>query len=100
MEYRTEIINKIKDQYPYLSREYGIRRIGIFGSVAKDSAGPDSDVDIVVEFDRPIGLKFMEFVEYMENFLGKKVDVLTKDGIKNIRVKNVSIDIEKNIIYV
>jgi len=62
-----------------------------------DSARPDSDVDIVVEFERPIGLKFMEFVTYMENLFGKKVDVLTKDGIKNIRVKNVSTEIEKNI---
>jgi len=100
MGYRAEIIKKIKEQYPYLSRQYGIRRIGIFGSVAMDSAGPDSDVDIVVEFNRPIGLKFMEFVEYMENLFGKKVDVLTKDGINNIRVKNVSTEIEKNIIYV
>ena len=65
-----------------------------------DTAGQDSDVDIVVEFERPIGLKFMEFVDYMEKLFGKKVDVLTKDGIKNIRVKNVSTEIEKNIIYV
>ena len=97
---RAEIIKKIKEQYPFLSKQYGIRRIGIFGSVAMDSARPDSDVDIVVEFERPIGLKFMEFVTYMENLFGKKVDVLTKDGIKNIRVKNVSTEIEKNIIYV
>jgi len=100
MENRAEIIKKIKEQYPFLSKQYGIRRIGIFGSVAMDSARPDSDVDIVVEFERPIGLKFMEFVTYMENLFGKKVDVLTKDGIKNIRVKNVSTEIEKNIIYV
>jgi predicted nucleotidyltransferase len=100
MESRNEIIKKIKEQYPYLLRQYGIRRIGIFGSVAMDTAGQDSDIDIVVEFDRPIGLKFMEFVDYMEKVFGKKVDVLTKDGIKNIRVKNVSTEIEKNIIYV
>ena len=42
----------------------------------------------------------MEFVEYMESLFGKKVDVLTKDGIKNIRVKNILTEIEKNIIYV
>jgi len=65
-----------------------------------DTAGQDSDIDIVFEFDRPIGLKFIEFIEYMEKLFGKKVDVLTKDGIKNIRVKNVSTEIEKNIIYV
>ena len=100
MESRDEIIKKIKGQYSYLSQQYGIRRIGIFGSVAMDTAGQDSDIDIVVEFDRPIGLKFIEFIEYMEKLFGKKVDVLTKDGIKNIRVKDVSTEIEKNIIYV
>ena len=100
MESRDEIIKKIKGQYSYLSQQYGIRRIGFFGSVAMDTAGQDSDIDIVVEFDRPIGLKFIEFIEYMEKLFGKKVDVLTKDGIKNIRVKNVSTEIEKNIIYV
>lgn len=100
MEYRDEIIKKIKEQYPYLSSEYGVRRIGLFGSVARNSAKIDSDVDIVVEFERPIGLKFMDLVEYMEKLFGKEVNVLTKDGIKNIRVKNVSSEIEKNIIYV
>ena len=49
MGYGAEIIKKIKEQYPFLSKQYGVRRIGIFGSVAMDSAGPDSDVDIVVE---------------------------------------------------
>jgi len=100
MGVRDEIVRKIKEQYPYLSQKYGVSRVGLFGSVASDSAGKDSDVDIVVEFDRPIGLEFIELVEYMENLLGRKVDVLTKDGIKNIRVKNVSSEIEKNIIYV
>ncbi|NPA24244.1 MAG: nucleotidyltransferase family protein [Deltaproteobacteria bacterium] len=100
MGYRSEIIKKIREQYPYLSRQYGIRNIGLFGSVARDTAGPDSDVDIIVEFDRPIGLKFIELVEYLENLFGRKVDVLTKGGMKNIRVKNVSDEIEKNITYV
>ena len=100
MGYRDEIIKKIREQYPYLSRKYGVRRIGLFGSVARNSTRIDSDVDIVVEFDKPIGLRFIEFVEYMENLLGKEVDVLTKDGIKNIRVKNVSSEIERDIIYV
>lgn len=97
---RDKIIGKIKEQYPYLSQKYGVSRIGIFGSVSRDSATTDSDVDIVVEFDKPIGLKFVELVEYMEDLFDRKVDVLTKDGIRNIRVKNVSSEIEKNIIYV
>ncbi len=100
MGYLDEIIGKLKDQYPYLSAEFGIKRIGIFGSVAKHTEREESDIDLVVEFDRPIGLKFMSLAEYMEKLFGRKVDILTKDGVRNIRVKRISRDIEKDIIYV
>ncbi len=100
MEIRDEIIKKIKENYPYLSKKFGVKRVGLFGSVANNTAGINSDVDLVVDFYKPIGLRFIEFVDYLERLLGKKVDVLTKEGIRNIRVKKVSIEIEKNIIYV
>ena len=100
MSYLDEVIEKLKLQYPYLSSEFGIKRIGIFGSVAKQAEREESDIDLFVEFDRPIGLKFISLAEYLEKILGRKVDILTKDGIRNIRVKRVSTDIEKGIIYV
>ncbi len=100
MSYLDEVIRKIKSQYPYLSSEFGIKRIGVFGSVARKADRDQSDIDLVVEFERPIGLKFMSLAEYMEKLFGRKVDILTKDGIRNIRVKRVSTDIKKNIIYV
>ena len=100
MSYLDEVIRKIKSQYPYLSSEFGIKRIGVFGSVARKADRDQSDIDLVVEFERPIGLKFMSLAEYMEKLFGRKVDILTKDGIRNIRVKRVSTDIEKDIIYV
>jgi len=100
MSYLDEVIEKLKLQYPYLSSEFGIKRIGVFGSVAKQLEGEESDIDLVVEFDRPIGLKFISLAEYLEKIFGRKVDILTKDGVRNIRVKRVSTDIEKDIIYV
>jgi len=100
MSYIDEIIEKIKSNYPYLSSEFGVKKIGIFGSVAKDTHDEASDIDVVVEFEKPIGLKFIMLAEYMENLLGRKVDVLTKEGIRNIRVQNVSSDIQKDIVYV
>ncbi len=95
-----EVIEKIKSQYPYLSSEFGIKRIGVFGSAAKQSDRDQSDIDLVVEFERPIGLEFMRLAQYMEKLFGRKVDILTRDGIRNIRVKRVSSDIGKDIIYV
>ena len=100
MAYRDEVIDKLKKQYPYLSSQFGVKRIGLFGSVAKQKETSDSDIDIVVELNKPIGFRFISLVEYLEELFGKKVDVLTKEGIKNIRVKKVSADIEKDILYV
>jgi len=99
MEKET-IITKLKLQYPYLISEYGIKRIGLFGSYSKNKQTEESDIDIVAEFEKPIGLKFVEFSEYLEKILGKKTDVLTPEGIKGITIKSISEDIEKSIIYV
>lgn len=90
----------LKENYPVLTDEYGVSRIGIFGSVAKGTMTEDSDLDIVVEFKRPIGFKFVRLVEYLESLFGKRVDVITKNGIENIRVKEVARNIERNLIYV
>ena len=100
MSYLDEIIEKLRSQYPYLSSEFGVKKIGVFGSVAKQAEKEESDIDLIIEFDRPIGLKFINLAEYMERIFGRKVDILTKDGVRNIRVKRVSRDIEKDIIYV
>lgn len=97
---REKIVEILRERYPYLVSEYGVRRIGLFGSYAKEKQTEDSDIDIVAEFERPIGLKFVEFAEYLENILGKKTDVLTPEGVKGIAVKKVAGDIEKSIIYV
>jgi len=97
---REEITRIIKENYDILATEYGVSRIGFFGSVVKNTMTEDSDLDIVVEFKRPIGFKFIRLVEYLENIFGKKVDVLTKDGIENIRVKEIAINIERDLVYV
>ncbi len=90
----------LKEELSYLSTEFGVEKIGIFGSVAKGIETKDSDIDIVVELKRPIGLKFIELVEYLEKLFNKKVDVLTGDGIENIRIGEIAEDIKRSIIYV
>ena len=100
MTSKTQILKLLKSSYLYLADEFGVATIGIFGSVAKETNAETSDVDIVVEFQKPIGLKFIDLVDYLENLLQTRVDVLTRDGIDNIRIKNIADDIRKNIIYV
>jgi predicted nucleotidyltransferase len=100
MSTKEEIVSLLKKELPHLKTIFGVKRIGIFGSYSKDVQKEDSDVDLIVEFERPIGLKFFELSEYMEKLLGKKVDILTPAGIKSIRVKEVAENIEKSIVYV
>lgn len=97
---KIEIIRILKNELPYLRYIFGVKRIGLFGSSAKGIQREDSDVDLVVEFEKPIGLKFFELSEHIEMVLGKKVDILTPAGIKSIRVKKVADDIKKSIVYV
>lgn len=100
MTTKIQTLKLLKSSYPYLADEFGVAKIGIFGSVAKETNTETSDVDIVVEFQKPIGLKFIDLVDYLENLLQARVDVLTRDGIDNIRIKNIADDIRRNIIYV
>src|SRR3972149_4731077 len=97
---KEEIIAILKKELPYLRAIFGVKRIGLFGSLAKGIQREDRDVDLVVEFEKPIGLKFVELSDYIERVLGKKVDILTPAGIQSIRVKKVAEDIKKSIVYI
>ncbi len=97
---REKVLQILRNHYPYLAAKYGVRRIGLFGSYAKGKARGTSDIDLIVEFERPIGFQFVELVEYLENVLGASVDVLTPAGVEGIRHAHIREDIQESIIYV
>jgi hypothetical protein len=97
---REQALDILRAQYPHLASEYGVKRIGLFGSCAGDALAETSDVDVVVEFERPIGLRFVEFTEFLEGLFGRKVDVLTQAGLHGIRIPHVAEEIEKSLVYV
>lgn len=97
---REKIVEILRKELPYFVSEYGVKRIGLFGSYARGTQAEDSDVDVLVEFDRPIGLKFVEFGYYLEELLGRKTNILTPAGIKAIRVRKVADRIRDGIMYV
>ncbi len=96
----AQVVKLLQEKFPYLAAEYGVKRVGIFGSFAKGRPEEGSDVDILVEFECPIGFKFIELVEYLEHLLNRKVDVLTPAGLQGIRVARVAQDITESIVYV
>lgn len=100
MQSSTHYIDILREKRAYLSNEFGVLRIGLFGSFATDSANESSDIDLVIEFAHPVGWRFIDCVEYLEHILGRHVDVLTPSGVENIRVKQVARGIEQSIIYV
>lgn len=100
MKARHSIEHILREQRPHLASEYGVTKLGLFGSFAKDSAQGESDVDVIVEFEEPLGLRFVEFAEELERLLGRRVDVLTPAGLKGIRIRRVCDDIAQSVLYV
>jgi predicted nucleotidyltransferase len=79
LEEVKKILAEHKDE---IREKYGVVILGVFGSYAREEQKETSDVDIIVELERPIGLKFYEFWDYIENILGTKADVLTLSALK------------------
>jgi len=87
MQTKNQIINKLREMKPLLFTEYSVKEIGIFGSYADETNTEESDIDLLVEFEKPIGWKFFSLELYLENIFGKKVDLVTKNALKD-QIKN------------
>lgn len=80
---RKDAIEILSARRSDLHREFGVRSLALFGSVARDEAGEGSDVDVLVEFDRPTGLfGLIRLQQHLEVLLGCKVDVGTAAGLR------------------
>ena len=78
-----EINETLQKHLDVLRDQYGIDRIGLFGSFARGEQNPKSDIDLLVEFSRPVGLfKFMELENQLSEILGAKVDLVTRNALK------------------
>lgn len=78
-----EIETLLRQRRDELLRDYGVTEIGIFGSFVRGEASEDSDIDILVAFNRPVGFfKFLKLEEHLSERLGRKVDLVTKAALK------------------
>ena len=100
MQNKQDIMTLLKNSLPELHREFGVKTLGVFGSFARDEANDKSDLDVLVEFERPIGLRFVELTERLENIVSRTVDVLTPAGIDSIRQPEIAQTIKNSIVYV
>ena len=80
---RQEVLSTLQAQRTALHERFGVARLTLFGSVARDEGGKGSDVDLLVEFDRPVGLfSFLELQHHLEVLLGCAVDLGTPQSLK------------------
>ena len=74
-----QILSQLK---PELQEKYFVNSIGLFGSIVRDDFTDKSDVDIIVDFSKPIGIEFIDLADFIESKLNKKVDLVSKNGVK------------------
>jgi len=92
-----DIINFIKNNKKFLKKQYGVEKIGIFGSYVKNNIKDDSDIDIAIEMDKESKTlhNFLELKRYLEKNLQREVDL----GIESNLKKAVKKKIKSEIIY-
>ena len=89
-----EVIQTLKNQKEDLAKEFGVKSLQLFGSVARDEATSSSDVDLLVEFNRPTGyFGLFSLQDYLENLLGCSVDLGTENSLRPGIKKNVMRDL-------
>lgn len=103
MKTKVNSLDKIKqvieDQKTILAKNYGVSKIGIFGSFAFGDFSPKSDIDILIERSPKSKMSYFDLIDIEDNLsskLGRKVDLVTKSSLKPY-IKN---DILKSVIYV
>ena len=84
-ENKTRLINK-----------YHLTSIGVFGSFTREDFRDDSDIDILIEYDQPMGIEFIDLAEELEKLLKRPVDLVSRNGIKPKYFK----EIQKDLMYV
>ena len=82
MKTNIDIENKLKELKPVLFQKYYVNKIGYFGSFSRNEQTEDSDVDILVSFNKPVGWEFFDLQEFLENELKLKVDLVSEKALK------------------
>ena len=83
MKSLQEIKSTLNNNKEYLFTEYPIKSLAIFGSYSRKDQDNKSDLDILVEFNGKIGIRFIDLANEIEKIIGFKVDLVSRKGIKD-----------------
>jgi predicted nucleotidyltransferase len=76
------ILSKLTELKPTLYKEYAVKEIGLFGSFSDNTFSEDSDIDLLVELEKPIGWKYFSLEIFLESVFNRKMDLVTKNALK------------------
>jgi len=79
---KNDILFKLKELKPTLHRDFAVKEIGLFGSFSDETNSDESDIDLLVELEKPIGWKFFSLELYLEKIFNRKIDLVTKNALK------------------
>lgn len=79
----NEIRNSLAQYKPHLLQNYPIQSLAIFGSFVRNEQTEQSDLDLMVEFNDNVGIRFIDLADELEDFLGLKVDLVSRKGVKD-----------------
>jgi predicted nucleotidyltransferase len=98
---REAALQRLRQALPHLRRRYGVVRLSLYGSFARGDAAADSDVDLLVELSRPLGLEFVALAHYLERKLGRKVDLATfetfRRSLTSPRHRDIAVHIQESL---
>jgi len=81
---RARLLSLLHAHRPILSQRFGVNRLSLFGSVARDEDSANSDVDILVSFDGPAAAtRYFGVQFYLEDLLGRRVDLVTDKALRD-----------------
>ncbi|MHA1765208.1 MAG: nucleotidyltransferase family protein [Promethearchaeota archaeon] len=94
---KSQILSILRENYEELSKKFKVKRIGLFGSIVKNSETKDSDIDILVDFFEPITIfTFIDLEDFLSLKLDRKVDLVSEKGLKHVLKNNIL----KEVVYV
>lgn len=88
-----EIKESLSNHKAKLFNDYPLKSIAIFGSYSREEQSNKSDVDILVEFNDKIGIRFIDLADELENIIGFKVDLVSRKGIKKEYLQSINSDL-------
>ncbi len=95
MKTKAEVLEILEKDLPYLKKVFHVEKVGLFGSYARQEQTEESDLDLMVEFEKiPDFLELFDLEEHLSDLVGFKVEIVTPAGLKNRVKQNIMEDME------